>query len=517
MHCFDGKDYSIFAVLPPYNTIHAHLIDSSGKLVVSPTGYTVTYEAVLDPLTNTLNTTSAPKTNFWTYATALGFGILQPDQGLKGAWMPGTSNKPQAMGWNNTDHTFLTEGIPITNYADSASGQYPNNYFPMMKLVGRNSSGTQLATTNIVLPISDEMACTTCHASGTGTPGAKPSAGWVYNPDPLKDVRLNILRKHDDDNAGAQAYKNAATMVGYNPAGLEQTVATTPVLCARCHADNALGLPGVGGVEALTAAMHTNHASAIDPNTGLTLDAGTTRTTCYSCHPGAKTQCLRGVMGSLKDNNGNYEIECQSCHGNLTFVGNRQRKGWQDEPNCQACHTGTATQNNGQIVYTSVFDNNVIRVAVNQTFATNPNTPQPGLSLYRYSAGHGGLQCEACHGSTHAEFATTIVNDNVQSQNLQGYTGLIGECTACHSSSPATVTGGPHGLHPLGQTWVNSHGNVAEGGTAACQACHGLDYQGTILSKTLTDRTFQTENGRKKFPAGTLIGCYSCHNGPHPG
>src|SRR6516164_3479916 len=52
MHCFDGKDYSIFAVLPPYNTIHAHLIDNRGKVVQSNTGYTVTYQAELDQLTN---------------------------------------------------------------------------------------------------------------------------------------------------------------------------------------------------------------------------------------------------------------------------------------------------------------------------------------------------------------------------------------------------------------------------------------------------------------------------------
>src|SRR5215468_9943107 len=26
MHCIDGKDYSIFAVLPPYNIVHAQLI-----------------------------------------------------------------------------------------------------------------------------------------------------------------------------------------------------------------------------------------------------------------------------------------------------------------------------------------------------------------------------------------------------------------------------------------------------------------------------------------------------------
>lgn len=45
-------------------------------------------------------------------------------------------------------------------------------------------------------------------------------------------------------------------------------------------------------------------------------------------------------------------MECQSCHGSLTTLADPARKGWLDEPNCQACHTGTATSNSGQIVYT---------------------------------------------------------------------------------------------------------------------------------------------------------------------
>jgi len=67
MHCFDGKDYSIFGVLPPYNTVHAHLVNTSGSLVTAPGSYKITYQAVKDPLTGTLNTTSIGKTNFWTY------------------------------------------------------------------------------------------------------------------------------------------------------------------------------------------------------------------------------------------------------------------------------------------------------------------------------------------------------------------------------------------------------------------------------------------------------------------
>ena len=34
MHCMDG-DYSVFSILPPYNTIHAQVINPSGKLVVA--------------------------------------------------------------------------------------------------------------------------------------------------------------------------------------------------------------------------------------------------------------------------------------------------------------------------------------------------------------------------------------------------------------------------------------------------------------------------------------------------
>ena len=302
--------------------------------------------------------------------------------------------------------------------------------------------------------------------------------------------------------------------MGYSAAGLETTAASKAILCYTCHASNALALPGVGGIEAMTAAMHGLHASAIDPATDQSMESATTRVSCYRCHPGPNTQCLRGAMGVLKTAAGSNTIECQSCHGSMTTMAVAARKGWLDEPNCQACHSGTATSNNGQIAYPTVFSSGTtMRVAVDQTFATNANTPMAGISHYRFSKGHGGLQCEACHGSTHAEFATPIVNDNVQSTSLQGHAGMLSECAACHGTAPSTVTGGPHGLHPVGASWVSGHRNAAEGGATACQACHGTDYRGTILSKTLADRTMAGNS----FPKGTVIGCYSCHNGPNGG
>ena len=224
-------------------------------------------------------------------------------------------------------------------------------------------------------------------------------------------------------------------------------------------------------------------------------------------------------MGSAVNPDGSAAMQCQSCHGQMAAVGSTSRQGWFEEPACQGCHTGTATSNAGQIRFTSVFDAaGNMRQPANQLFATNADTPAPGLSLYRFSQGHGGLQCEACHGSTHAEFPATHPNDNVQSINLQGHAGVITECTTCHNA-PLTASGGPHGLHPIGQTWVSAHQRAGRGSVAlaGCQGCHGTDYRGTVLSRSQADRALNAEEfGIRQFKKGVMIGCYSCHNGPNP-
>ncbi len=199
----------------------------------------------------------------------------------------------------------------------------------------------------------------------------------------------------------------------------------------------------------------------------------------------------------------------------MSQVGSPLRTGWLDEPNCQSCHTGSATQNNGKIRYTSAFDGNGNpRQAVSALFATNPNTPAPGKSLYRFSKGHGGLQCSACHGSTHAEFPAAHRNDNVQSVEVQGHVGVLMECIACHATMPNTANGGPHGMHEISSNWVKDHGDTVEnGGGAQCKACHGTDYRGTVLSRAATDRSFSTKYGTKQFTRGYEVSCYVCHNG----
>ncbi|MBI3782288.1 MAG: Ig-like domain-containing protein [Deltaproteobacteria bacterium] len=516
MHCMDD-DFAIFSLLPPYNTIHAQLTDTLGNLVVDPAaqGITVTYEAVADP-SGSINTTSNGKTNFWDHVFAL-FGASVPaDAGLAGKGMPGAGNTPQPMSFDAASQWFIAEGIPITPYDDGGR----KNYYPMMHLVARSSLGAVLATTDIVLPVSDEMDCKSCHSSGSG-PAAKPNAGWVFDADAKRDVRLNIVRLHDEKQAGDPTFSAALAAMGYNPAGLFTTATTDghAVLCAGCHSSPALGTAGQPGVMQFTSAMHGLHAAVSDPTNGLTLDSSSNRSACYRCHPGSVTRCLRGAMGAAVAADGTLAMQCQSCHGSMSAVGSTSRTGWLDEPACQSCHTGTAVNNNGQIRYTSVFDSpGHRRVPANQTFATTANAPAPGLSLFRFSTGHGGIKCEGCHGSTHAEFPALHENDNVQSIQHQGHVGVLVECTTCHGQQPSTVSGGPHGMHPLGSTWVSQHSNAVEnGGASQCRACHGTDYRGTVLSRSQADRLLYTELGAKYFWRGFQVGCYTCHNGPSGG
>lgn len=523
MHCMDS-DYSVFSILPPYNTIEAQLI-VNGKLVKSGTGYTVTYQAVADP-SGSFNSTAMGKGNYYSYAQQLFGATLAPEGGLAGWSMPGPNNTPQGLRFETSNapaagvvtpvNWWRAEGIPISPYDDA---QVKNPY-PVMRLIARNSVGTAIASNDIVLPVSDEMDCRACHASGTQA-AAMPAAGWVWNGLQERDFRLNILRLHDEHQFARHAALYAAALAarGFNFQGLYRGVVADgkPVLCAACHASEALGAPSYGTIPQLTTSVHASHAHVADPVLKTTLDDASNRSACYRCHPGSTTKCLRGAMGGAIAADGSMEMQCQSCHGNMSAVGASNRVGWFMEPTCQNCHSGTATHNNGRIRYTSAFEpNGTPRVPVDATFATTPNIPAAGLSLYRFSYGHGGLQCSACHGSTHAEFPSTHANDNLRNTAIQGHAGTMVECTSCHVSmttTSVTAKGGPHGMHPVNQDWVEKHHDYL-GDKTQCQACHGADYRGTVLSRAQANRSWIAFNTTVTFARGAQVGCYNCHNGP---
>ncbi len=180
-----------------------------------------------------------------------------------------------------------------------------------------------------------------------------------------------------------------------------------PIFCASCHKDNALGTPGTAGTPVFSEAIHLKHGSKTND--------------CYKCHPGPVTQCFRDIMKTKG-------MVCQNCHGSVTDVGQTIKNGreaWLEEPDCgaAACH--------------------------GPSYAPEPN------KLYRNSKGHGGLYCSACHGSPHAIFPTNNINDNLQNQTLQGYTGTLNKCIVCHGINPTAA--GPHGLYAS----VANHGAAA--------------------------------------------------------
>jgi hypothetical protein len=508
MHCLDA-DFSVFAILPPYNVIHAQLLDPNGVLVDGSV-YPVTYEAVAD-LAGSINRTSAGKTNFWDHVFDLFGQPLSVDQGLAGHDMPGSANLPQPMVYDATWHWYSAEGIPLTPWSDAIL----HNPYPMMRLLAHDAKGKVIAETRIVLPVSDEMDCSACHASDSA-PAARPAAGWLHDPDPQRDYRLNILRLHDQLQLANPDFSDALIHRGFSATGLEATaVGGRAILCASCHPSNALAGSGLANLEPLTQAVHAGHAPVIDPSRRIPLGSSELRDACYRCHPGATTRCLRGAMGRAVAANGMLEIQCQGCHGAMADVGAPGRAGWLEEPTCQSCHTGTAVANSGQIRFTGVFTaQGETRLAADPTFATENGMPMAPYDLYRFSYGHGGLACEACHGSTHAIFPSSHANDNVQSVDLQGHVGMLSECSACHPTPPDGLTG-PHGAHASGQSWVDHHGDWSEShGTSACRDCHGTDWRGTVLSASQSQWSASTGWGPRDLWRGFTIGCYLCHDGP---
>ncbi len=515
MHCVD-KSFAVFSILPPYNVADAQVValQSSGPpVLLDSTQADVRYSAVADA-TGSINSTSPGKTDFWQFVQQL-YGVSLPyGQGLQGMWMP--ADAPNLAGttlrWDTALGLFKAPGIPIFPIDDAGKV----NRYPLMRFGAYDKSGKLLGSTDVVLPVSEETSCQSCHATG-GTAAPAGALAWSTDPDLEAQARRNVLILH-----------NARTGTSLQP----------PVLCATCHYSPALDLAGAGPSgqqsthDTMSRAMHAFHADKVTGLTdspvpvGGTVPAPTSQA-CYQCHPGATTQCLRGAMTA--------KVDCQNCHGNMSAVGGvyplvaggsidgmndgGSRRPWLDLPRCQSCHANDAVAKTA-VVNAPPLEPDGLRFSTafrtgdrsaSPILATNTRFAEEAGKLYRKSKGHGGLACEACHGSTHAIWSANA-NDNVAATQLQGHAGTIVECSACHQSPPTAGLGGPHGMHPVGSSWVSAHPNLAEGHQSSCQPCHGTDYRGTVLSRMLATRTV----AGRTLTAGTVVGCYTCHNGPNP-
>jgi hypothetical protein len=345
MHCAN-KDFQKICILPPYNNLKAQVIQrgsatSMPEIVTS--NFTVNYSIPG-------NTISTNKTNFWDYEDQL-FGVnLPPNIGLTGVGL----NGQMAVSTPGNDH-FFVDGIPITPYQDDDLNNEDPYQLALVELFDLQNN--LLAQAEPVIPVSNEISCVSsgCHSSET-----------------------NILYEHEDEG-------------GFDPTA-------TPILCAECHADNALGTPGHAGVPPLSQAIHEAHGEETND--------------CYKCHPGPNTQCFRDTMHTAG-------MICQDCHGSVSQVGQsiaQGREPWLEEPQCgnASCHGSNYAEETGK--------------------------------LFKNSRGHGGLYCSACHGSPHAIYTSSNPRDNQQIIALQGYAGILKECSVCHGVNPPYP--GPHGYIP---------------------------------------------------------------------
>lgn len=519
MHCMD-REFSIFSILPPFNVIHAQVIghDSAGApVLLNDTTVEVRYGGMVDAA-GSVNSYSRGKTDFWSYAAALFGANLVDGEGLTGLYMPADDPQnrgDQPMGYDAGTGWFTAFGVPITPVDD---GRRINPY-PLMEVSAhRKDSGGQIGTLQIVVPVATETECRGCHATG-GVGTLRAGITWAADADTELQSKKNILRLHDAQQG----------------TGLQNA---TPVLCAGCHYSPALDLSGSGptgsqvGKPLFSSVMHGYHGKL--QSSGQPLFAADI-TACYECHPGQQTQCQRGAMRS-------GGMDCIDCHGGMLAVGGEytlqaggsidgtndggRRRPWKDLPRCQSCHTGDAV--NRLSGAGLVADASGLRLtqayrtgdnAASPLLATNKRFAEQAGTLYRFSTGHGGLRCQACHGSTHAEWpvADPTANDNTAAKALQGYPGKISDCAVCHSAgSLHLTTNGPHGLHNVNDSaWIDeSHGQFYSQDKSGCKACHGTDLLGTPLAKMPTARAFRIDDRTVSFARGDLVRCTGCHSRP---
>lgn len=525
MHCMD-REFSVFSILPPFNVVNSQIVghDTDGSpIVLDDAGVMVTYSATSDA-SGSVNSTSIGKTDFWIYAGSLFGADLAAGEGLTGSYMPqdAPTPGPQPFDFDLTHNWFVALGIPITPTDDA---QNTNTYSLMRISTTDVSGGSALGSTDIVVPVAAETDCQGCHVSNR-IGASRGGITWSDNADLEVQSKENILLLHD-------------SLEG------TQLSDSKPVLCAGCHYSLALDLGGTGpngvqnGLPTFSSAMHNYHGKLNDNGSRILPD---TIASCYNCHPGAITQCLRGAMAS-------GGIDCIDCHGGMLAVGSEYnlaaggsidgtndgspRRAWADLPRCQSCHTGDAMSHatgTDLAIYDSAYPFRLGRtyragdssasplLATNNRFAENTGT------LYRFSRGHGGIMCEGCHGSTHAIWPneTANANDNVAAIQIQGYAGKLIECTVCHADgSLGLTTEGPHGLHNVNDgNWVNGgHGEYYENSPDNCRACHGTDFLGTPLARVAATRTFSNleDIGSVTLAGDDLVSCNRCHEMPGTG
>ena len=376
---------------------------------------------------------------------------------------------------------------------------------------------------------------------------------------------INVLRLHDYLHGAAYRDTNGAAtacsgITPANPNGNANCLANRAldqgksVVCQVCHYTPALDLAQFGPLGGDAAnpdaaangrvqriqksnsrvlhMAHAKHTTLFPAMPAPTADSAATglpgnqaareavlEQTCYQCHPGTNTKCMRGAMA-------NGGMVCQDCHGDLAQVGNdftanvtaaqpfpagadlTKRVPWANEPGCGSCHTGDATSNMATAAGATVngYDTNgnadgirLIRAYSEHRRQRQAHSPgQQALCREHHRRELQRLRQPRCrqpealprqHRSRWGHVRglpwgdpcgvgrrrSPLQNDNVTGNQLQGHSGTVSECSTCHTTSAmsASTQAGPHGMHLVNDSRFWTGGAQVPGGEREPQAQWG--------------------------------------------
>lgn len=320
------------------------------------------------------------------------------------------------------DDVFVSPDIA----ARPQPGQDP---YLMLRVEAKDEQGTLLATTRVVLPVSAEVGCSSCHGDSPELHG-QPGLG--------RETALNILATHD-----RLSHTNL----------MEQARGGTMVQCRTCHEDSQFKAKGMGERLNLSAAVHGFHANYIK---------GQGTETCAFCHPSSNT----GSTRMLRDLHANIVgMNCTNCHGTLSDqalellkrelqAGKHQaqslmqrlvphavtsveevkpRAPWVQEPDCLHCHTKFQAPETDTLVQSWTAD---------------------AKGLYHNRTDESGrVACASCHSSPHAVYPAENPYgeqlDVMQPLQYQGNHLPMGSnrnCKVCHTVDMADEMHHPNSL-----------------------------------------------------------------------
>lgn len=305
--------------------------------------------------------------------------------------------KPQA------DGTAFSASVAVMPYtANGAFAPYPTARVEALDLGGR-----LLAETRVVLPVSTEISCRSCH---TG-PWKKDGKAGIS-----KRTAGNILEAHD--RRGNTRLK-------------EQADKGETVDCLSCHGASPDSLN-------LSAAIHGFHAT-------MKLKGAEA---CASCHPSSET----GHTRFFRDFHALWGLDCTRCHGRMEEHAASLLRAEAEKGNAGAAKRmlQLLPAAEAKEVAPRAPGTNLPTCAGCHDFAAKPDASSAtAFNKWTKSASErysnaldntGSLRCPSCHGAPHAVYPASGPDgddrDNIQPlqyQKLAAPLGKDGNCAVCHT------------------------------------------------------------------------------------